>query len=110
MGFSYYFRGLKDNSFWNFFTRKSIQNISKTIYFVIIQSGLSIGVNCGYYLQSWFLNKLQFDLDQRPDSMAVLVKKQNVEHFYERSQNFMLSFSVKNERPTVLEVYWVFIY
>jgi hypothetical protein len=62
-------------------------------------------VNCGHYLQSWFLNKLQFDLDQRPDSMAVLVKKRNVEHFYERSQNVMLSFSVKNERPTVLEVY-----
>jgi hypothetical protein len=26
------------------------------------------------------------------------VKKRNVEHFYERSQNVMVSFSVKNER------------
>jgi hypothetical protein len=102
MGFSYYFRpktkflkmaflrGLIDNSFCNFFTRKSIQNISKTIYLI---RAFDWCVNCGYYLQSWFLNKLQFDLDQRPDSIPDLVKKRNVEHFYERSENVMLSFS-----------------
>jgi hypothetical protein len=58
------FWGRIKNGFWKFFTRKSVQKISKTTYFVIIKSGLSIGVQIEVFCEKNFI--FNFDTSGGP--------------------------------------------